>query len=62
MWYMTVSNLLVIAYILIRTTASMETALTFQVPARKEQCFYEDVQEKHEIEMDFQVQKSFLNN
>lgn len=33
----------------------METALTFQVPARKEQCFYEDVKENHEIEMDFQV-------
>ena len=55
MWTVTVCNFLVIAYILSLTSASMETALTFQVPARKEQCFYEDVKENHEIEMDFQV-------
>ena len=35
--------------------ATMESALTFQVPARKEQCFYEDVKLNDEIELDFQV-------
>lgn len=55
MMTITVSWVLFSTFILTLTSASLETALTFQVPARKEQCFYEDVQEKHEIEMDFQV-------
>lgn len=35
--------------------ATMETALTFTVAARKEQCFYEDVKASFDIEIDFQV-------
>ena len=56
MWLTTASNIVVVAYILTVSSASLETALTFQVPARKEQCFYEEVKVDNEIEMDFQVQ------
>ena len=35
--------------------ATRETALTFHVPARREQCFYEDVKKSEQVEIDFQV-------
>ena len=52
---MVLLQLLIISALAHFSHATMESALTFQVPARKEQCFYEDVKQNDEIELDFQV-------
>eukprot|EP00116_Pleurobrachia_bachei_P013622 sb/3473884/ len=52
---MRVSSWVVFLYLVISSQSVLETALSFHVPARKEQCFYEDVKKGDEVEIDFQV-------
>lgn len=52
---MYISQVVLLSLAVTSVLCTLESALTFTVPARKEQCFYEEVKEGHEIEVDFQV-------
>jgi len=52
---MYISHVVLLSLAVTSVLCTLESALTFTVPARKEQCFYESVKEGHEIEVDFQV-------